>query len=524
MNATPDAGHVSTGSTNKNLALVAMIFAVSMTFIDQTIVSIAIPSLQKDLQLSESGAQWIVNSYLVALAALFALGGRLSDILGHKRVVLIGVTVFAVASAMVGATPTGSLGEAWIITWRAIQGVGAAFLFPAALAIVVAAFPRNERGKAMATFFGIAGGMTAIGPLVGGYLIEVSWRAIFWINIPVAIIAVFLTLRAKPDNTRHPAPLDVRGAILAAAGIGLLVLGLQQASTWGWDSVWTIGSIVVGLVLIVAFVFAELATEHPLMQVRIFKGRGFQADALVLFLISIAFVPMFLFASMYAQISLSFSASQAGLYIGIFFLGFVSAAQLGGRILDARGAKASVLIGTVVAAVGFVLWARSMTDLSAAADWGQWWRMAIAGAGTGMVLGPISTDALNRAPNSSYGEVTGITQTSRNIGASVGIAIFGTMLISLNKTNIVDQFEKLGVPKAEAEKVASSVTQMGDGSHGGSLGSGEKAKEYLDAVQLAFAHSAETIFYGMAIAMALAALVTLVWLPAGKVPEAEIIE
>jgi hypothetical protein len=155
-------------TANKQLALMAMICAVSMTFIDQTIVSIAVPDLQTDLKLSESGVQWVVNGYLVALAALFALGGRVADIAGHRRVVLIGIAIFAVASAMCGATPDGSLAEAWMITWRVIQGAGAALMFPAALGIVVAAYPREERGKAMATFFGIAGAMTALGPLAGG--------------------------------------------------------------------------------------------------------------------------------------------------------------------------------------------------------------------------------------------------------------------------------------------------------------------------------------------------------------------
>ena len=127
-----------------------------------------------------------------------------------------------------------------------IQGAGAAIMFPAALAIVVSAYPQAERGRALAIFFGVAGGMTALGPLAGGFLIEITWRAIFWINVPIAIAAILLTLRAKPDDTRRPAPLDYRGAVLFALGIGLLVLGLQQSSDWGWDDPQTIGSIVVG--------------------------------------------------------------------------------------------------------------------------------------------------------------------------------------------------------------------------------------------------------------------------------------
>ena len=199
---------------SKKLVLVAMIFAVAMTFIDQTIVAIAVPELQKDLSLSTTGVQWVINGYLLALSALFAFGGRLADLAGHRRMVLIGVVVFAASSAMCGATPTGSAAEAWLIVFRVIQGAGAALMFPAALAIVVSAFPLRERGRAMAIFFGVTGGLTAIGPMAGGYLTAIDWRAIFWINIPVAIIAVVLTLLSKPAEDRQPAKLDVRGAMI----------------------------------------------------------------------------------------------------------------------------------------------------------------------------------------------------------------------------------------------------------------------------------------------------------------------
>ena len=253
---------MSEPGSNKRLILAAMVFAVAMTFIDQTIVSIAVPELQKDLGLSATGVQWVVNGYLLSLSALFALGGRIADIAGHRRMVLIGVVVFAGASAMCGLTPTGSAAEAWIIVFRVIQGAGAAIMFPAALAIVVAAYPVGERGKALAIFFAITGGLTALGPLAGGYLTEIDWRAIFWVNVPVAIIAIVLTLRAKPDDTRHPAPLDYRGAVLVALGMGLAVLGLQQSSTWGWGDPATWGTIAAGLIFLAVFVKVELGTPR----------------------------------------------------------------------------------------------------------------------------------------------------------------------------------------------------------------------------------------------------------------------
>src|ERR1700756_3064910 len=184
----------ASGGRSKNLVLAAMIFAVAMTFIDQTIVSIAVPQIQRELGLSSTGVQWAVNAYLMVLAALFAFGGRLADTLGHRKMVVLGVIIFAGASAFCGLTPKGGAAEAWLVTFRAVQGAGGAIMFPAAIALVVVTFDLHSRGRALALFFGIAGALTAIGPIVGGYLIQSSaqwgWRAIFWINIPVALIAL----------------------------------------------------------------------------------------------------------------------------------------------------------------------------------------------------------------------------------------------------------------------------------------------------------------------------------------------
>ena len=164
---------------SRSLVLAAMIFAVSMTFIDQTIVSIAAPHIQRELGLTNTGMQWAINAYLLSLAALFAFGGRLADTMGHRRMVMLGVVIFAGSSAACGLTPTGSAAEAWIVAFRAVQGAGGAIMFPAALAAVVQTFPLQQRGRALALFFGIAGGLTAIGPVLGGFLTEWTWRAIF---------------------------------------------------------------------------------------------------------------------------------------------------------------------------------------------------------------------------------------------------------------------------------------------------------------------------------------------------------
>jgi len=508
----------STSGKNSKLILAAMIFAVSMTFIDQTIVAIAIPTIQDDLSLSSTGVQWIINGYLLSLSALFAFGGRLADIAGHRRMVTIGVVVFATASALCGATPTGSIDEAWLIFFRIVQGAGAAIMFPAALAIVLNAFPVRERGRAMAIFFAVAGGLTSIGPIAGGYITEWSWRGIFWINIPVAIVALILTAKAKPDNEKHPAPLDYRGTVLITGGMGLAVLGMQQSSVWGWSAATTWICIAAGLLLIAAFVRYELriADKHPLMQIKTFKDKAFAVDNAILFLLMIAFVPLFFFASMYAQISLGESASETGLYLLIFFAGFAVASQRGGQVLDKVGARPTVVAGCAIAAVGFFLWGKSLTELSVG---DQWYYIVLAGIGVGLVLSPANTDALNRVPKSRYGEATGITQTVRNFGSSLGLAVLGSILILENKSNLEATAAEHGVPKAAADEIADTISQ---GAAAGAetpenLPAG--VQKVVDSIPHDFALASRTVFYGMAAAMAVAFVVALVAMPSGKVEE-----
>lgn len=514
-------------TSNKNLVLIAMIFAVAMMFIDQTIVSLAIPNLQKDLSLTSTGAQWIVNGYLLALSALFAFGGKLSDVVGHRRMVIGGVALFALASALCGATPTTGIGETWIIVFRIVQGAAAALLFPSALAIVVSAYPVRERGKALAIFFSASGGLTAVGPIAGGYLTQWTWRSIFWINVPIALVAIGLTVLARDaipelSKDQRPSRIDGRGAVLVSGGMGLLVLGLQQVSLWGWGDVKTIASIVLGVALLVGFCAYELRIPNPLVELKIFQNRAFAVDNVVLFLLSICFVPLFFFMSLYAQIALGESATNAGLFLLVFFGGFTIAAQWGGRILDARGARPTVVLGCAVAAVGFYLWSSKVTALSFG---NQWYYIAIAGAGVGLTLGPVSTDALNRASHDAYGAVTGITQTVRNFGASLGLAILGTILLTQNTSRIEKTLGAHGVPTAAANKVAHSVSGAGGGGGGSFAGqTGSAAKQLFGAVQLDFAHSIRSVLLVMAAVMAAAFLAALRFMPPGRVEEVGAVE
>lgn len=252
----------------------------------------------------------------------------------------------------------------------------------------------------------------------------------------------------------------------------------------------------------------ELSVEKPLLDLRIFRDRAFSVDNVVLGLMSIVFIPYFFLASVYAQVSLGKSSSNAGVYLLYFFIGFVVMAQVGGRILDRRGARPAVVAGSAIAAVGFYLLAGKLTDLSLGA---QTLYIIIAGGGIGLMLGPVSTDAVNRAPRGSYSDVTGIMQTARNFGASLGLAVLGTILIDRDRTTVARALRARGVPAARAHQIASS---FGSGSAGGS----STAHTALGhSIALATAHAEQTVFYVMAGVMAFTFLLALRRYPRGRV-------
>jgi EmrB/QacA subfamily drug resistance transporter len=498
--------HSSTGAggRSKGLVLTAMIFAVAMTFIDTTIVSIAAPTIQRELGLSSSGIQWAINAYLLTMAALFAFGGRLADIAGHRRMVVLGVIIFAGASALCSATPSGSAAEAWLVTSRALQGAGAAIMFPAAIAIVVVTFDLHSRGRALALFFGLAGALTAIGPTAGGFLIEWKWQSIFWINIPVAVIALALIAISKPANQARPAPMDYRGLVLIAAGVGLSVFGFQQSASWTWGNPVIWAAIAAGVLLLIVFFAVERRTESPLINVRIFRNRAFLAENIILGIAQMAFIPVFFFAALYGQIALDEKATTASLLLLYFFAGFVVCAQIGGRLLDRIGAKRPVVLGSVLAAVGFGLWASKATDLQAGAPviW-----IVMAGAGMGLMLGQANTDAINRASRYSYGEATGITQTVRNYGASLGFAILGTVLITRFRSAVITSLTAKGLPGPAASAEAAKIAQLQSGN--------ENITDIPAFIRADFAAATRDVLYGMCIIMAVAALVALLGLRRG---------
>jgi predicted MFS family arabinose efflux permease len=310
---------------------------------------------------------------------------------------------------------------------------------------------------------------------------------------------------SKPQTEHRPARIDYRGLVLIASGVALSVFGFQEASIWGWGNPGTWLCIIGGGLLIVVFYFVELRTEEPLIEVRIFNVKPFRVENLVLFIAMMAFIPVFFFASVYAQVALGKNASQAGLYLLYFFLGFVTAAQIGGRMLDRIGAKRPVVVGCLIAALGFWLWGRKVTGLDFSK---QIWFVILAGFGLGMMLGQANTDAINRASRLSYGEATGITQTIRNYSASLGLAILGTILVTEMRDRVTSSLVAQGLPRARAHSMASDIAQL----RGGSGGSGDRIPHFI---RLDFAYATRSVLFVMAGVMLAAAVVALVGLRAG---------
>jgi predicted MFS family arabinose efflux permease len=409
----------------------------------------------------------------------------------------VGIIGFAASSALCGATPTSGIAQTWLIVFRVLQGVSAALMVPAALAIVVASFPVAERGRALALFFGISGGLTAIGPIAGGILTQWTWRSIFWINVPVAAVALVLLAASKVTSPRRDERIDWSGAAMVAVGMGLSVFGFEQAGDWGWGNAGTWLCIVGGLAVLAAFVRFGARVEQPLVKIRIFRDRAFVVDNAVLLLSNIAFIPLFFFASIYAQVVLGYDANRAGLYLLVVFAGFAPAAQIGGRMLDRGGARRPLILGSALSAVGFALWAGKVHSYSLGS---QWPFIVMAAAGIGLVLGPASTDAVNRAIDASYGEVTGITQTIRNYGSTFGLAILGTVLSNVFSDRVSTSLGRLGVPSSSLGNVAQST--------GGSTQSSlNKAPAALRApieaaVRHDYATGTQAVLVGMCIALA----------------------
>jgi EmrB/QacA subfamily drug resistance transporter len=421
-------------SGNRWLILVAMTGSLSMLMLDQTVVTVALPSMSRDLPLSASGQQWVVNAYVLAIAALVAIGGKVADRFGGVSTFRVGVITFFLASAACGLAPHGSIGQSWLITARALQGVGAALMMPVSAVIVMGAFGIKERGRAMAVYVGLSQIFLAVGPLLGGVLTEkVTWRAVFWINVPVGIAALVLVHIARPANVRRAgASVNVPSCALLVAGIGTTVLAIQQANSWSWGSPVTLTVLGAGLVLTTIFVLTQLRSAAPLVNLRLFARRGFAGDALVMGLSQFGMLAIVLFSSLYLQELLGFSPLKSGLGSLPLILPLAAAAQIAGRWYDRAGVRPAVLTGLALTVVGIGAWAVSLPQLSYPL---QLPGMILTGFGLGLLISPTNTDALGRVTVAERSQASGLMQTVRQLGGTLGIAVIGALVLLFQGTD-----------------------------------------------------------------------------------------
>jgi EmrB/QacA subfamily drug resistance transporter len=321
--------------------LANMTGALSMMMIDATVVSVALPTIQEEFDASQAEVQWVMNAYLLALAALVAVGGRLGDMYGHARIFKIGVLVFIASSAAAGLAQS----DSWLIGARAIEGGGAAIMIPATMAIVTNAFPASMRGRAMGIFAGISMVALALGPLVGGVLTElVTWRAIFFINLPIGALVIAVTYVTLRHETPAGGRLDRLGMVTLVGGLTAVVLALMQSSTWGWGSIATIGLLAGGLLALVVFVRIELRVDQPLVELRLFSSHNFSADVGVLAAVQFTLMGLTVFAAIWIQNVLGFNPIQAGLSLLPLTIPVLFAAPIAGRFYDRIGPR--LLVGT----------------------------------------------------------------------------------------------------------------------------------------------------------------------------------
>ncbi len=400
--------------------------SLSMVFIDQTVVSVALPVMQRDLAVSQTGLQWIVNAYVLALAATVALGGKLGDTLGRVRAFVSGVILFAIASTICGFAPN----ELTLVSARVFQGIAAALMIPSSAAIVIDSFDIHERGKAMAIYVGVAQAFLAIGPLLGGVLTEyLSWRWVFWINIPVGVVAIVLTYLSKPLQTiTQKQSIHLPYAMMLIVGLVSFVFGIQQGHTLGWTSTLTLGAIFGGFFLLVIFAYMQTKSENPLIQIKLFSDPAFTADTILLFCIQFAMISIVVFGSIYLQNILHFSPLETGFALMPIIIAVVIMSQVSGRLLDRVGVRIPALFGTALIVIGYLQQAIFLTQEDYLLILPG---MILLGLGIGLVMVSTNTDALNRAPSEYRGQASGVVQTIRQMGATIGLASIGGLVTTM---------------------------------------------------------------------------------------------
>lgn len=430
-------------------ALAALVLAALTIGFDITILNVALPTIAGELSVGTDGLQWIVNAYVVVLAGLMLTCGALGDKYGRKLLLVVGLVLFAAASAL--AAWGDSVGV--VIAARAGMGVGGAIILPVAFAVVAALFRPDERGRAVSLLVVGTGAGIPLGPLIGGYLLEhFWWGSIFLINIPMAAIALLAIAVLMPE-TRDPAPrrLDLLGALLSTAGLVILVYGIIEAPARGWADGLVLGALALAAVLLFAFGAWELRTEQPMIDLRWFGRRQFLWASLAGMLVSFTLLGMLFVLPQYLQDVVGHDAFATGLRLLPLIGGLVIGAPLGERLAARGGYRIPVGLGLLLSGVGLSVGATTGTDASY--GFVVAWLTAV-GMGIGMALSPAMDAVLDDLPAERSGAGTAISMTLRQIGGALGVALLGSLLAQ----SYADRVETAGLPEPAADAARDSVT------------------------------------------------------------------
>jgi EmrB/QacA subfamily drug resistance transporter len=415
-------------ATNPWVVLVLICFAQFMVVLDATVVNVALPSIQKDLGMTEANLQWVVNAYTLVFGGFLLLGGRAGDLLGRKRLFLGGVVVFTAASLLDGLSSSSGM----LIAARSLQGLGAAFISPAALAIISTTFKEgSDRAKALGVWAAIAIGGSAIGLVLGGALTQAfSWPWIFFINVPVGIVVFFLSTQLVPESKDEAAhrSFDVPGAITVTGGLMALVYAIVQTEQKGWGSATTIVTFLVALALLVGFVLIELRAKAPLVRLSIFRVRSLSAANVVMFLVMSGLFAMFFFNSLYIQRVLGYGPLKAGLAFLPFTAGIMVSAGLASAYGPRVGVRLTSAIGMVAATAGLLLLTRMPVDGSYLTSVLP--SLMLVSLGMGAVFVSLTLVATTGLEDDDQGLASGLFNTSQQIGGALGLAVLSTIAAS----------------------------------------------------------------------------------------------
>jgi EmrB/QacA subfamily drug resistance transporter len=415
-------------ATNPGVVLVLICFAQFMVVLDATIVNVALPSIQKDLNLSEGNLQWIVNAYTLVFGGFLLLGGRAGDLLGRKRLFLIGIVIFTGASLLDGLANS----EGMLIGARALQGLGAALVSPAALSIIATTFKEGaERAKALGVWAAIAIGGSAIGLVLGGVLTQYfSWPWIFFVNVPVGIATFLFSARLIPESRDEHAEqnYDVAGAVTVTGGLMALVYAIVDAQDAGWGSTKTLGFFTLAAALLVAFVLIELRTKAPLVRLSIFRTRSLLTANIAMFLAMSGMFAMFFFNTLYIQRVLGYGPLEAGVAFLPFSAGIMISAGIASQFAPRLGVRPVAAAGFILSAAGLVLLTQLPVDGSYVTNVLP--AIALSSLGMGAVFMPLTLIATTGLEDADQGLASGLFNTSQQIGGALGLAVLSTLATS----------------------------------------------------------------------------------------------